>query len=135
MCPLFMNSMPPAPPKQGGPFFICIFAAAFKKDPDLLCPITHETFPAWMPWHWYTGLITPSSAAHALPARAGIPMRSSVLPIRLFDLMQKEKPTHMAVVWDTHAPTERHTDFTDYKANRWKLRKICWMLFRISSVL
>lgn len=36
----------------------------------------------------------------------------------LFDLMQKEKPTHMAVVWDTHAPTERHTDFTDYKANR-----------------
>jgi len=36
----------------------------------------------------------------------------------LFDLMQKEKPTHMAVVWDTHAPTERHSDFTDYKANR-----------------
>ncbi len=36
----------------------------------------------------------------------------------LFDLMQKEKPTHMAVVWDTHAPTERHTDFSDYKANR-----------------
>ncbi|WP_118975475.1 DNA polymerase I [Taibaiella koreensis] len=36
----------------------------------------------------------------------------------LFDLIQKERPTHMAVVWDTHAPTERHTDFTDYKANR-----------------
>ncbi len=36
----------------------------------------------------------------------------------LLDLMQKEKPTHMAVVWDTHAPTERHADFTDYKANR-----------------
>jgi DNA polymerase-1 len=36
----------------------------------------------------------------------------------LYDLIQKEKPTHMAVVWDTHAPTERHTDFTDYKANR-----------------
>lgn len=36
----------------------------------------------------------------------------------LNDLIQKEKPTHMAVVWDTHAPTERHTDFTDYKANR-----------------
>lgn len=36
----------------------------------------------------------------------------------LNDLLQKEKPTHMAVVWDTHAPTERHTDFTDYKANR-----------------
>lgn len=36
----------------------------------------------------------------------------------LYDLIQKEKPTHLAVVWDTHAPTERHTDFTDYKANR-----------------
>jgi DNA polymerase-1 len=36
----------------------------------------------------------------------------------LNDLIIKERPTHMAVVWDTHAPTERHTDFTDYKANR-----------------
>lgn len=36
----------------------------------------------------------------------------------LLDLIQKEQPSHMAVVWDTHAPTERHTDFTDYKANR-----------------
>lgn len=24
----------------------------------------------------------------------------------------------MAVCFDTHAPTERHTDFADYKANR-----------------
>ena len=36
----------------------------------------------------------------------------------LYDLIRKENPTHIAVVWDTHAPTERHTDFTDYKANR-----------------
>lgn len=36
----------------------------------------------------------------------------------LFDLINKEKPTHLAVAFDTHAPTERHTDFTDYKANR-----------------
>jgi DNA polymerase-1 len=36
----------------------------------------------------------------------------------LYDLIQKEQPTHLAVVWDTHAPTERHTDFSDYKANR-----------------
>ena len=36
----------------------------------------------------------------------------------LFDLIHKEKPTHLAVCFDTHAPTERHTDFTDYKANR-----------------
>lgn len=36
----------------------------------------------------------------------------------LFDLINKEKPTHLAVCFDTHAPTERHTDFTAYKANR-----------------
>jgi DNA polymerase-1 len=36
----------------------------------------------------------------------------------LLDLINKEKPTHMAVCFDTSAPTERHTTFTDYKANR-----------------
>jgi len=36
----------------------------------------------------------------------------------LIDLINKEKPTHLAVVFDTSAPTERHTDFTAYKANR-----------------
>lgn len=36
----------------------------------------------------------------------------------LYDLIRKENPTHLAVVFDTSAPTERHTDFADYKANR-----------------
>ncbi len=36
----------------------------------------------------------------------------------LFDLLSKEKPTHLAVAFDTHSPTERHTDFEAYKANR-----------------
>jgi len=36
----------------------------------------------------------------------------------LLDIIRKENPTHIAVCFDTHAPTERHTDFTDYKANR-----------------
>ncbi|HVZ25809.1 MAG TPA: DNA polymerase I [Sediminibacterium sp.] len=36
----------------------------------------------------------------------------------LYDLINKEKPTHLAVCFDTHAPTERHIDFTAYKANR-----------------
>lgn len=36
----------------------------------------------------------------------------------LFELLSKEKPTHLAVAFDTFAPTERHTDFLDYKANR-----------------
>ena len=36
----------------------------------------------------------------------------------LLDLIGKEGPTHLAVVFDTAAPTERHTDFEGYKANR-----------------
>ena len=36
----------------------------------------------------------------------------------LLELLNKEKPTHLAVVFDTSAPTERHTDFAGYKANR-----------------
>ncbi len=36
----------------------------------------------------------------------------------LVELINKQKPSHMAVCFDTAAPTERHTDFADYKANR-----------------
>ncbi|MBC7890393.1 MAG: DNA polymerase I [Ferruginibacter sp.] len=36
----------------------------------------------------------------------------------LVDLINNQKPTHMAVCFDTHALTERHIDFADYKANR-----------------
>ena len=36
----------------------------------------------------------------------------------LLELINNQKPSHMAVCFDTEAPTERHTDFEDYKANR-----------------
>ncbi len=36
----------------------------------------------------------------------------------LFDVLRNEKPTHIGVAFDTMAPTVRHEDFTDYKANR-----------------
>ncbi|MBM3401491.1 MAG: DNA polymerase I [Bacteroidetes bacterium] len=36
----------------------------------------------------------------------------------LLEVLKKEYPTHMAVVFDTEAPTERHSDFTAYKAHR-----------------
>src|ERR1700761_1231774 len=36
----------------------------------------------------------------------------------LLDLINNQKPSHMAVCFDTEAPTERHTEFADYKANR-----------------
>ncbi|REJ80886.1 MAG: DNA polymerase I [Bacteroidetes bacterium] len=36
----------------------------------------------------------------------------------LLDVLKNEKPTHIAVVFDTAAPTSRHEEFTDYKANR-----------------
>jgi DNA polymerase-1 len=36
----------------------------------------------------------------------------------LMEVLRKEQPTHIAVVFDTDAPTERHTDFEAYKAHR-----------------
>ena len=36
----------------------------------------------------------------------------------LLDLIKREDPTHLAVVFDTAAPTERHETLLDYKANR-----------------
>ena len=36
----------------------------------------------------------------------------------IIELINNQKPTHMAVCFDTHALTERHADFADYKANR-----------------
>src|SRR6476619_5264384 len=36
----------------------------------------------------------------------------------LVDLINRERPTHLAVCFDMEGPTERHTDFAEYKANR-----------------
>ncbi|SOD19822.1 DNA polymerase I [Pedobacter xixiisoli] len=36
----------------------------------------------------------------------------------LLEVLKKEKPSHIAVVFDTDAPTERHTEFVAYKAHR-----------------
>lgn len=36
----------------------------------------------------------------------------------LLEVLKKEKPTHIAVVFDTPEQTVRHVEFTDYKANR-----------------
>lgn len=36
----------------------------------------------------------------------------------LLDVLKNEKPTHIGVAFDTIAPTLRHDDFADYKANR-----------------
>lgn len=36
----------------------------------------------------------------------------------LLDVLNKQKPTHIAVVFDTSAPTQRHLDYEAYKAQR-----------------
>lgn len=36
----------------------------------------------------------------------------------LLEILNKEKPTHIAVVFDSDGDTHRHTEFTAYKANR-----------------
>jgi DNA polymerase I len=36
----------------------------------------------------------------------------------LLDIQKSQQPTHLAVAFDTAAPTQRHVEFADYKANR-----------------
>jgi DNA polymerase-1 len=36
----------------------------------------------------------------------------------LLDIQKTQQPTHMAVAFDTDAPTQRHADFPEYKATR-----------------
>jgi DNA polymerase I len=36
----------------------------------------------------------------------------------IIDLINNQKPTHIAVCFDTHAPTEREQTYAEYKANR-----------------
>ncbi len=36
----------------------------------------------------------------------------------LLEIMKNRQPTHLAVVFDTEAPTQRHKDFPEYKAQR-----------------
>jgi DNA polymerase I len=36
----------------------------------------------------------------------------------LVEVIKKERPSHIAVVFDTAAPTMRHSEFTEYKAQR-----------------
>ena len=36
----------------------------------------------------------------------------------LIDIIKNQKPTHLGVAFDTHAPTFRHEEYPEYKANR-----------------
>src|SRR2546426_8271641 len=36
----------------------------------------------------------------------------------LLDILRNQQPTHIAVAFDTEAPTQRHAAFPDYKATR-----------------
>src|SRR5260370_933205 len=36
----------------------------------------------------------------------------------LLDIIKNQQPTHIAVAFDTEAPTQRHAEFPEYKATR-----------------
>src|SRR5512145_2756808 len=36
----------------------------------------------------------------------------------LLEILKNQQPTHLAVAFDTEAPTQRHADFKEYKATR-----------------
>ncbi len=57
----------------------------------------------------------------------------------LLEILYQEKPTHIAVVFDTSAPTERHIDYEAYKAQRQEmpedLRKAIPYVFQLLEAL
>jgi DNA polymerase I len=57
----------------------------------------------------------------------------------IIELLRKEQPTHIAVVFDTSAPTQRHIDFEAYKAHREEmpedLRKAIPYIFQLLEAL
>lgn len=54
----------------------------------------------------------------------------------LIDLLQKEKPTHIGVVFDAPGPTFRVDDFADYKAHREEMPEgIRWAIPHIKEIL
>src|ERR1043166_741691 len=36
----------------------------------------------------------------------------------LLDILKNQEPTHIAVAFDTEAPTQRHREYAEYKATR-----------------
>jgi DNA polymerase-1 len=53
----------------------------------------------------------------------------------LLDVLKKEKPTHMAVVFDTSAPTARHEDYEYYKANRQEVPEdLAWAIPYVEKI-
>ena len=54
----------------------------------------------------------------------------------LYELLRKENPSHIAVVFDVAAPTVRHETFSDYKANREAMPEdIKWALPWIHKII
>ncbi|MCX6312679.1 MAG: DNA polymerase I [Bacteroidetes bacterium] len=57
----------------------------------------------------------------------------------LLDILKKEQPTHIAVVFDTSAPTHRHIEFEAYKAHREEmpedLRKAIPYIYKLLEAL
>src|SRR5882724_4588082 len=54
----------------------------------------------------------------------------------LLDVLQNQRPTHIAVAFDTEAPTERHRAFPDYKIQREAMPEdIAWSLPHVRRLL
>jgi len=54
----------------------------------------------------------------------------------LLDIIEKQKPTHLAVAFDTAAPTARHREFPDYKIQREEVPEdILWALPHVRRLL
>ena len=62
---------------------------------------------------YYAMIRSPRITSHGLNTSAILGFTNT-----LYEVIKKEKPTHIAVSFDTGAPTVRHADFEEYKAHR-----------------
>lgn len=62
---------------------------------------------------YYAMIRSPRITSHGLNTSAILGFTNT-----LYEVLKKEKPTHIAVSFDTGAPTVRHADFEEYKAHR-----------------
>ena len=67
---------------------------------------------------WPSPIVRTSPSFDPIYTSKGFNTRPSSLTATLIELITKQKPSHLAVVFDTSAPTERHRIHPEYKANR-----------------
>ena len=71
-----------------------------------------------MPWPLFSGRITRLSARPRITSKGKNTNAQFGFTNTIIELINNQKPTHMAVCFEGGRPSDRVNDFADYKANR-----------------